>query len=177
MLGYWNRPADTAAAIEEGWLHTGDLGRLDESGYLWITGRKKDLIVTAAGKNIAPVAIESLLADEPLISQVVVLGEGRNYLAALIVPNPETLRAKIIERRIPVFSAAEALAHPDVRALYRQRIDQRLACLSENEQIARFALLDRALSVEQAELTPTLKLRRATIQDHFADVIERMYAE
>jgi long-chain acyl-CoA synthetase len=177
MLGYWNRPTDAGEPIRDGWLHTGDLGRLDDASYLWITGRKKDLIVTAAGKNIAPVAIESLLADEPLISQVVVLGEGRNYLAALIVPNPEALRAEIIERRIPVFSAAQALAHPDVLALYRQRIDQRLASLSENEQIGRFTLLDRGLTVEQAELTPTLKLRRATIQEHFAEVIERMYAE
>jgi long-chain acyl-CoA synthetase len=177
MLGYWNRPADTAEAIHDGWLHTGDLGRLDDAGYLWITGRKKDLIVTAAGKNIAPVAIESLLADEPLISQVVVLGEGRNFLAALIVPNPEPLRAEIIARHIPVFTAALALAHPDVLSLYRQRIDQRLACLSENEQIGQFALLDRGLSVEQGELTPTLKLRRATIQEHFAEVIERLYAE
>ncbi len=177
MLGYWNRPADTAETIHNGWLHTGDLGRLDDDGYLWITGRKKDLIVTAAGKNIAPVAIESLLADEPLISQVVLLGEGRNYLAALVVPNPETLRAEIIERRIPVFTPAQALAHPDVLALYRQRIDKRLACLSENEQIGKFALLDRGLSVEQGELTPTLKLRRATIQENFADIIERLYAE
>jgi long-chain acyl-CoA synthetase len=177
MLGYWNRPADTAEIVHDGWLHTGDLGRLDDAGYLWITGRKKDMIVTAAGKNIAPVAIESLLADEPLISQVVVLGEGRNYLAALIVPNAEALRAEIIERRIPVFTPAQALAHPDVRALYRQRIDQRLECLSENEQIGQFALLDRGLSVEQGELTPTLKLRRATIQEHFADLIESLYAE
>jgi long-chain acyl-CoA synthetase len=177
MLGYWNRSADTAETIHDGWLHTGDLGRLDDTGYLWITGRKKDLIVTAAGKNIAPVAIESLLADEPLISQVVVLGEGRNFLAALIVPNPETLRAEIIERHIPVFTPAQAIAHPDVLALYRQRIDERLACLSENEQIGQFALLDRGLSVEQGELTPTLKLRRTTIQKHFADLIELLYAE
>ena len=177
MLGYWNRPADTADTIRDGWLHTGDLGRLDDAGYLWITGRKKDLIVTAAGKNIAPVAIESLLADEPLISQVVVVGEGRNFLAALIVPNSETLRAEIIDRHIPVFSPAQALAHPEVLALYRQRIDERLACLSENEQIGRFALLDRGLTVEQDELTPTLKLRRAVIQEHFADAIERLYAE
>jgi long-chain acyl-CoA synthetase len=177
MLGYWNRPADTADTIRDGWLHTGDLGRLDDASYLWITGRKKDLIVTAAGKNIAPVAIESLLAEEPLISQVVVLGEGRNYLAALIVPDRAALTAEIFERRIPVFTPAQALAHPAVRALYRQRIDQRLACLSENEQIGRFELLDRGLSVEQGELTPTLKLRRATIQEHFAAAIERLYAE
>jgi long-chain acyl-CoA synthetase len=122
------------------------------------------------------VAIESLLADEPLIAQVVVFGEGRNYLSALIVPNPDALRTEIIARRIAVFSPAEALAHPDVHAIYRQRIDERLACLSANEQIGRFALLDRALSAERGELTPTLKLRRAVIQEHFADTIDRLYA-
>ncbi len=177
MHGYWNRPADTASAIVNGWLHTGDLGRLDDDGYLWITGRTKELIVTAGGKNIAPVALESLLAEDPLIAQAVVLGEGRNYLAALIVPEREALRAAIIERRIPVASAAEALAHPDVLALYRQRIDQRLASMAQCEQIGRFALLDRGLNIERGELTPTLKFRRATIYEHFAEQIARLYAE
>lgn len=176
MLGYWRRPDETAEVIRDGWLHTGDLGQLDADGYLWITGRKKELIVTAVGKNIAPVAIESLLAEEPLISQVVVIGEGRNFLSALIVPNPDRLREEIIRRRIPVFSPAQALANPDVRALYRERIDSRLATLSESEQIRQFALLDRALSAERDELTPTLKLRRATIQEHFANEIDRMYS-
>ena len=137
MRGYWNRPADTAAAIEGGWLHTGDLGRLDADGYLWITGRKKELIVTAGGKNIAPVQLESLLTEDPLIAQAVVIGEGRNYLAALIVPDREALRAAIVEQKIPVASAAEALVHPDVLALYRQQIDQRLASVAECEQIGR----------------------------------------
>jgi len=176
-LGYWRRPDETAEIIRDGWLHTGDLGRLDDAGFLWITGRKKELIVTAAGKNIAPVAIEALLADDPLIEQVVVIGEGRKYLTALIVPNPEELRAKIIARRIPVFSAAQALAHPDVHAIYRRQIDERLAGLSENEQIGQFALLDRALSIDNGELTPTLKLRRAVIQQHFAELIDRLYPE
>ncbi len=177
MLGYWRHPEATAEVIRDGWLHTGDLGQLDADGYLWITGRKKELIVTAAGKNIAPVAIESLLAEELLILQAVVIGEGRNFLSALIVPNPDRLREEIIRRQIPVFSPAQALAHPDVRALYRERIDARLAGLSESEKIHRFAILDRALSAERDELTPTLKLRRATIQEHFADVIDRMYTE
>jgi long-chain acyl-CoA synthetase len=177
MQGYWNRPLETAATIRDGWLHTGDLGRIDDDGYLWITGRKKELIVTAGGKNIAPVYLESLLTEEPLISQVAVLGEGRNYLSALIVPNAEALRAEIIQRRIPVRSAAEALAHPDVVALYRHLIDERLAAAAQCEQIGRFALLDRAFTIEQGELTPTLKLRRGVIQEHFSDRIEQLYAE
>ncbi len=177
MQGYWNRPQETAATVRDGWLHTGDLGRIDDDGFLWITGRKKELIVTAGGKNIAPVYLESLLAEEPLISQVAVLGEGRNYLSALIVPNAESLRAEIIRRRIPVRSAAEALVHPDVLSLYRRQIDVRLAAAAQCEQIGRFALLDRAFTIEQGELTPTLKLRRGAIQTHFSDRIEQLYAD
>jgi long-chain acyl-CoA synthetase len=177
MLAYWNRPDDTAAAIHDGWLATGDLGALDDEGYLRITGRKKELIVTAGGKNIAPVHLEGLLAEEPLVAQAIVIGEGRRFLTALIVPNPDTLRAEIIARRIPVTSAAEALVHPAVVDLYRQRIDARLAGVSECEQIQKFALLPRGFTVEHEEQTPTLKLRRRVIQDHFAREIEAMYAD
>src|SRR5690606_13569153 len=96
MLGYWQRPEETAEAIRDGWLYTGDLGELDADGYLKITGRKKEILVTAAGKNVAPVYLEGLLTQEPLIAQAMVVGDGRNYLAALIVPNPDALRAEII---------------------------------------------------------------------------------
>ena len=177
MLGYWNRPEDTAQAIRDGWLYTGDLGQLDADGYLRITGRKKELIITAGGKNIAPVFLESLLSEEPLIHQAIVVGEGRKYLTALIVPNPDALRAEIIARRIPVRSAAEALVHPAVLELYRGRINQRLAAVSACEQIQRFKLLSRAFTAEQEELTPTLKLRRTLIQEHFAHEIEALYAD
>lgn len=177
MVGYWNRPDDTAAAIRDGWLYTGDLGELDSDGYLRITGRKKELIVTAGGKNIAPVHLENLLSEEPLIHQALVVGEGRKYLTALIVPNPDALRAEIIARRIPVRSAAEALVHPAVMELYRGRIAERLAAVSSCEQIQRFKLLSRAFTAEQEEVTPTLKLRRKLIQEHFADEIDALYAD
>jgi len=177
MLGYWRRPEDTAVAIENGWLHTGDLGQLDADGYLRITGRKKELIVTAGGKNIAPVYLESLLLQEPLILQAIIIGEGRKYLTALIVPNPDTLRAEIVARKIPVRSAAEALVHPAVLELYRKQINQRLSDAAKCEQIQRFTLLGRGFSVEQEELTPTLKLRRGIVQQHFAKEIEALYAD
>jgi long-chain acyl-CoA synthetase len=177
MLGYWRKPEETAASIKNDWLHSGDLGELDADGYLRITGRKKELIVTAGGKNIAPVFLESLLAEEPLILQAMVVGEGRKYLTALIVPNPDMLRAEIISRQIPVRSAAEALAHPAVLELYRQRIEQRLAHVAKCEQIQRFALLPRGFTIEQEELTPTLKLRRSIVQQHFAKEIEFLYTE
>src|SRR5262249_6004651 len=176
MLGYWNRPAETSEAIKGGWLYTGDLGEIDSDGYLRITGRKKELIVTAGGKNIAPVYLENLLAQEPLIQQAIVIGDHRKYLAALIVPNPDPLRSEIIPRRIPVTSAAEALAHPSVSQLYRDRIDACLSSVADCEQIRRFKLLPRGFTVENDELTPTLKLRRKTIESHYSPAIETLYS-
>ncbi len=177
MLGYWNKPQATAEAIRDGWLHTGDLGELDADGFLRITGRKKEIIVTAAGKNVAPVYLEALLTEDPLIQQAMVLGDGRKFLTALIVPSPEALRAEIVARRIAVSSAAEALRHPQVLALYEERIRSRLAVVSHYEQVGRFVLLPRAFSIEEGELTPTLKLRRGVIQEHFAREIEALYVE
>jgi long-chain acyl-CoA synthetase len=177
MLGYWNRPDETAEAIRDGWLMTGDLGQLDSDGYLRITGRKKELIVTSGGKNIAPVYLENLLVEDPLIAQAIVIGEGRNYLTALIVPNPEALGAAIADHQIPVQSLAEALTHPDVLALYQRQIDLRLRDVADCEKIKRIALLNRGFTLELGELTPTLKLRRAVVHQHFAEEIERLYPE
>ena len=175
MHGYWNKPHETEQAFEGGWLKTGDLGEVDAEGYLRVTGRKKELIVTAAGKNVAPAYLERLLSEHPLIVQALVLGDGRNYLSALIVPNPDALRAAIIQASIPVRSREEALVHPQVHALYRAAIDQQLAGLGHYEQVGRFTLLDRGFTVESGELTPTLKLRRQVIAANFQRVIEAMY--
>jgi long-chain acyl-CoA synthetase len=176
MSGYWQNPVATAEILHNGWLSTGDLGRVDEDGFVYITGRKKEILVTAGGKNIAPVYLESLLCEDPLILQAIVLGDGRNYLTALIVPNPDTLKAEIIARRIFVTTPKQALAHAKVQALYRERIDQRLACVSPYEQVRRFTLLDRGFTIEQGELTPKLSLRRKEIENHFASEIEAMYS-
>ncbi len=175
MPGYWRQPDATAAAICDGWLSTGDLGEIDADGFLKITGRKKELIVTSAGKNVAPTMIESRLSEEPLIAQAMIVGEGRSHLTALIVPNLDALRAEIIAQRISVISPADALRHPQVLALYAAHIQSRLSDLSHSEQIGRFTLLDRPFSLEQDELTPTLKLRRSVIAEHFATEIEQMY--
>jgi long-chain acyl-CoA synthetase len=177
MLGYWNRPDDTADAIRDGWLLTGDLGQLDSDGFLRITGRKKELIVTSGGKNIAPVYLENLLVEDPLIAQAIVIGEGRPYLTALVVPSPEALHAAIVERQIPIQSVGEALKHPDVLALFRARIEARLADVADCEKVQKFVLLGRGFTLELGELTPTLKLRRAVIHQHFADEIARLYSD
>ncbi|MEX0978954.1 MAG: AMP-dependent synthetase/ligase, partial [Pirellulales bacterium] len=121
MVGYWNLPKDTAETIQDGWLYTGDLGSIDEEGFLKITGRKKELIVTAGGKNIAPTYLEGLLSEDPLILQCMVVGDAKNYLTALIVPDPTALRAEIKKLRLWVFTAGQALAHPSVRSLYEER--------------------------------------------------------
>jgi len=139
-------------------------------------GRKKELIVTALGKNISPTEIEGRLLASPLISQALVVGEGRNYLTALIVPEPERLRAEIRQRRIRVFSRGGALHNRQVLALYREELDRALADLSRHEQIARFHLLPRGFTIEQGELTPKGSLCRPVIADHFAREIEGLYA-
>ncbi len=177
MLGYWNNPKATAEAVIDGWLHTGDLGDLDSEGYLKITGRKKELIVTSAGKNIAPVYLESLLKADPLFMQVVVIGDRRKFLAALIVPGMDFLKAWAKEKGLAWTADEEMLVHAQVRQLYADRIKTLLKDVSHNEQVRNFALLVRPFSVESDELTLTLKLRRSIIAKNYSDVIEEMYVQ
>jgi long-chain acyl-CoA synthetase len=176
MLGYYENPQATAEVLQDGWLATGDLGRLDDEGFLYITGRKKELIVTLGGKNIAPVFLESLLTQDPLILQAMVVGDGRPFLSALIVPNPDALRNEILSRGITVTSKDKVLIHPEVLYLYQQRIEERLKEVSHFEQVREFTLLSRAFSLEAGELTPKLTLRRKEIAVHFAAEIEAMYS-
>jgi long-chain acyl-CoA synthetase len=174
MQGYWKNPQATHEAIADGWLHTGDLGELDADGYLHITGRKKELIVTAGGKNIAPAHLEALLTEDPLIRQALVIGDRRNYLTALIVPDFEQLRGAV--EGGAETCEAELLTDSRVRRMFTERIETRLQVVSRYEQVRNFVLLDRPFCIEHEELTPTLKLRRSRIQANFADVIEAMYA-
>jgi long-chain acyl-CoA synthetase len=176
MLGYWNDPAATAAILSDGWLHTGDLGEVDSDGFLKITGRKKELIVTAGGKNIAPVHLESLLTEEPLIQQALVVGDGRNYLTALIVPDVQALKALAEARGIQP-APDDWLSDARVRRLVKECVDGRLAVVSRYEQVQNFVLLDRPFSAERGEVTPTLKLRRSQIAANYADRIDSMYAD
>ena len=176
MAEYWQDPQRTSEKLPDGWLHTGDLGHLDDDGYLYIDGRADDLIVLNTGCNIAPAAIELALLEEPLIQQILVLGHGRNHLAALIVPNPEALRAEVMSRMIPVTSREQALVHPAVLELYRERISVRLHSRPPHEQLREIALIGRGWTVESGEMTASLKLRREIIQQNFAAEIERLYA-
>lgn len=177
MAGYYKLPDETSSVLREGWLYTGDLGQFDSDGYLYITGRKKEMIITSAGKNVSPSHLETLLTADPLIHQVMLVGEQRPCLGALIVPDPDQLRAAIIARQIPVISRETALAHPQVRQLYADVLRQRLATRAHHEQVPLFHLVPRAFSPEMDEVTTKLTLRRDVIAANFAAEIDAMYAE
>ncbi|MCA9212821.1 MAG: long-chain fatty acid--CoA ligase [Planctomycetales bacterium] len=160
MQGYWRKPEATAEVIRDGWFHTGDLGRIDEDGFLYITGRKKELIVTAAGKNVAPVLLESLLTEDPAIAQALVIGDDRSYLTALIVPDTTA---------IPDGDSTEETIE--------RAITSRLANVSHHEQVRKFTLIAEPFTIERGEMTPKLSLRRKVIEEHYAKEIEQMYAK
>ncbi len=171
MRGYWNRPAATTEVLKDGWFYTGDLGEIDADGYLRITGRKKEIIVLASGKNVAPVQLESLLTEDPLIDQAMVVGDGRSYLVALLVVNGDALARATAEEP----TAENRAANGDAETVLADRIARRLACVSHHEQVRRFAVLERPFSIEDGELTPTLKLRRGIIEKKYEEMIATLY--
>jgi long-chain acyl-CoA synthetase len=174
MREYYKMPAETAETLTpDGWQHTGDLGEIDDEGFLRITGRKKDLIVTAGGKNVAPSAIEGLIATSKYISQVCVIGDRQKYLTALITVDEDNVKAYAEEQGI----AAENLLENDrVRNLIKGIVEEKNRELASFETIKDFRLLDE-FSIENGLLTPTLKVKRNVAMERFADVIEEMYRE
>ena len=176
MLGYWHNEEATAEAMRGGWFHTGDVGFLDSDGYLHITDRLKDLLVTAGGKNVAPQPIEARLKASKWITEAVLIGERRPYIAALLVANFERLESLARRNGWPFASRRELLARPEILAIVQRRLDRLNETLAPFEQIKRFALLDRELTQEGGELTPTLKVRRRVIHERHARLIESLYA-
>ncbi|MEW6744046.1 MAG: long-chain fatty acid--CoA ligase [Planctomycetota bacterium] len=178
MRGYYKRDSDTAAALDsQGFLRTGDIGFIDGDGFLFVTGRKKDLIITAGGKNISPQNIENRLQLHALIAQACLIGDRRPFLTALIVPDFETLRGTLSNTDESGLPAAQLIALAEVRERLRAAVSQTNADLAHHEQVRRFALLAEPFSPEGGELTPTLKLRRAVIAVRRAALIETLYAE
>lgn len=175
MAGYWKDAAATAETIQDGWLHTGDLGRIDADGFLFVTGRRKELLVLASGKKVEPTQVEALLTADPLILQACVIGDGRNFLTALLVPNPDLLRSLIRRHRLWVFTRGQALRHRTVRGWFAARIEERLASLAPWEQVKKFTLLGRGFTPESGELTPKLSLRRQEVLKNCAAEIEALY--
>jgi long-chain acyl-CoA synthetase len=176
MLGYYKRPAETEQTIEDGWLHTGDIGQIDADGYLTITDRKKDLIVTSGGKKIAPQPLENQLKGDPLVVEAVLVGERRKFPAALIVPDFARLDAWAREQGVAFESREELLRHPRVVKRYQSTLDAVNATLAQFERIKRFALLPAEFTMERGELTPTMKVRRAVVEERWRVVIDNLYA-
>jgi long-chain acyl-CoA synthetase len=174
FAGYFKDPEATRAVLDEdGWLHTGDIASIDEDGFVTITDRKKDILVTAGGKNVAPQNIENDLKASKYVSQAVVLGDRQPYVAALITLDEAEVRKALGGNDL----ALEELAGTDdVRQLIQGVVDEVNRDRSRFEQIKRFAVLPRDFSAEEDEITPTLKLRRRVVQEHFADEIERLYS-
>jgi len=178
MKGYYNDPAATAEAIDEdGWFHTGDIGELDEDGFLRITDRKKDLIVTAGGKNVAPQPIENRVKTNPFVAEAVMIGDRRPYPILLITPHFETLRAWAREAGITAADTEALVRDPRVREHMEREVLGMVAGFARFEQPKRIALLDRPFTIDSGELTPTLKVRRRVVEERYRDMIEALYGE
>ena len=176
MKGYYRKPEATAEAIDgDGWFHTGDIGFVDAEGCLVITDRKKDIIVTSGGKNIAPQPIENRLKTNRFFTEVVMVGNKRNFPAALVVPNFESLEAWARQGGMSVVSREELVRRPEVLAHYRRLVDEMTADLAQFEKIKKIALLTREFTQESGELTPTLKVKRRVVEERYKPTIDAMY--
>lgn len=176
MEGYWNLPDATAAALDaDGWLHTGDVGYVDTDGFVVITDRIKDLIVTSNGKNIAPAPIEGMLMADPLFEQAVILGDNRPYLTLLVAPSLPHLEDLAKSLQIPFTTAADLLGNPQVVEEVKKRAGALTAKLPTYEQIRDLRILPEGLTLDNGLLTPTLKVRRREVEKRFAELIEGMY--
>jgi long-chain acyl-CoA synthetase len=173
--GYWRKPEASADALVDGWFNTGDIGRLDRDGYLVITDRIKDLIITSGGKNVAPQRIEALVGGDHYIDQLAVVGDKRKVIGAIVVPSFESLKEFAAAKKLKFRDHEELIRLPEVVQLYRDRIKLRGASLAPFEKIKRFTLVAKEFSQQAGEITPTLKVRRKVIMEKYRELIERMY--
>jgi len=178
FAGYWNKPEQTAEVFDpEGFFHTGDIGTIDDDGFVFITDRKKDLIVTAGGKNIAPQPVESELKESPYIENAVLIGDGRPYIVALLAPDPEAVAAWAAERGEDAGDLAGVVSNPDLEREFARTVEAVNLKLARFEQIKTFRVLPEPLTVEGGALTPTMKVKRRVVAEAFADLIEEMYGD
>lgn len=173
--GYWNKPEKTAETVVDGWLRTGDLGRIDNQGYLYITGRLKDIIITAGGKNITPAEIENRLKFSPYISDAVVIGDKRKFLSALIMIDQENVEKYAQDRRVPFNDFKSLCAAKEVRDLIAGVVEETNREFARVEQIKDFRLIDVLLTAEDEELTATMKLKRSFVEQKHKKLLEEMY--
>jgi long-chain acyl-CoA synthetase len=178
MIGYYNKPEATREAFTaDGWFKTGDIGSIDDEGFLKITDRKKELFKTSGGKYIAPSPIEQLIKASRFVSQVVLIGSERKFPAALIVPNFESLEHYAKLKHLDIKTPAEFCAHPRIIDLFERQVEELTHDLSKFEKVKKIALLENELTVEGGELTPTLKVRRRIVDEKYKDIIEKIYSE
>jgi len=178
MLGYFHKPDATREAFTaDGWFRTGDIGRIDQDGFLYITDRKKELFKTSGGKYIAPSPIEQMMRASRFVSQAVLVGNERKFAAALIVPNFEMLESYALRKGYPLLTPAEFCRDPRIIDLIERQVASHTKDLARFESVKKVALLENELSVEGGELTPTLKVRRRIVDEKYKDIIERMYSQ
>ena len=178
MLGYYNDEESTSKAIDaNGWFHTGDIGKIDEDGFLKITDRKKSLLVTSAGKNIAPAPLENAIKSSDYVDQVLVIGDQRNFISALIVPDFLTVNKYLNDVGKDDLSNEAMIDHPDVLALFDDEINKSMKSFSKFETIKKFKLTSRAFSIENGEMTPKMSIVRKKVLENFNDLIESIYKE
>ena len=176
MLGYYNNKEATDEVIDsDGWLHTGDIGILDEEGFLKITDRKKSIIVTSGGKNIAPAPLENALSTSKYIEQVIVIGDKRNFLSAIIVPLFDNVKDYLASKKIEIESNEALIEHHEVIELFDHELKNAMTDFSKFEQIKKFKLISRAFMIEKGEMTPKMSIVRKVVEQNFNDEIEEMY--
>ncbi|MBN1928767.1 MAG: long-chain fatty acid--CoA ligase [Chlorobiaceae bacterium] len=175
MKGYWKDEEATAEVIRDDWFYTGDIGEIDSDGYLKITDRKKHIIVTSGGKNIAPLPIENLILESPYVDQAMVIGEKRPFLIALIVPDFQKLREFASEKNLNAANTKELLSHKEVTQIYDKLLKSISRQLATHEKVRKYLLVDEAFSIENGLMTPTLKLKRKEITKKYNDEIDKLY--
>ena len=176
FMGYLNQPEKTAETLRDGWLHTGDVGRMDNEGYFYITDRMKDIIITAGGKNITPSEIENQLKFSPYITDAVVIGDRRAYLTALIMIDHENVEKFAQDNSIPFSNYMSLCRRPEIQELIEGEIKKVNAKFARVEQVRKFRLIEQKLTAEDEELTPTMKLKRRLVNEKYRALIESMYA-
>jgi long-chain acyl-CoA synthetase len=177
MHGYYQNPDASAQVLHDGWFHTGDLGEIDEDGYVRITGRKKEIIVTSGGKNVAPAVLEDRLRAHPLVSQCIVVGDQRPFIGCLVTLDTEMLPLWLSNHGKPGMDVATAATDPDVRAALDAAVDRANTVVSKAESIRKYVVLDTEFTEASGHLTAKLSLKRAVILKDFAEAVEELYQE
>lgn len=172
--GYWNNPEATAEVMKDGWFHSGDIGELDDNGFLKITGRKKEIIVTAGGKNVAPAVLEDRMRAHPMVSQAMVVGDDQPFIAALITIDPDEFARWSFEHK-KMGTLSDLIDDPDLHAVVQAAIDDANKAVSKAESIRQFRILPEDFTIEGGELTPTLKVKRRVVADRYASYIQDIY--